>query len=104
MRESHYRDAVENIRATDDQASVLHDGLEAGHLEAFPGVVDGFLVSVGADQDVIILISLRRLHKRREIFLAQIIRKRHRVRFFGKRGYLQAGASGGTERRDTNGL
>ena len=46
-------------RATAVQALVLHDGLEAGHLEAFPGVLDGFLIGVGADQHVVILVALR---------------------------------------------
>src|SRR5580704_14640376 len=88
----HCRDADENSRATDDQASVLDDGLEAGHLEAFPGVVGRFLVGVGTDQYVVILVALRRLYKRWEILPAQRVCERHGIGFFCERGDLQAGA------------
>src|ERR1700734_1441118 len=104
MLEFHYRDADEGNRATDALASVLDDGLKPGHLEAFPGVIYRFLIGIGADQHVVILIPLRRLHKSWKIFLAQRIRKRHRIRFSRERSNLQTGASARAHRRDADGL
>jgi len=37
---------------------MLHDSLEAGALEAFPGCIGGFLVGVRADLHTIILVAL----------------------------------------------
>src|SRR6266404_191257 len=51
---------------------MLHDGLKAGALEAFPGCFGGFLVGVRADLHTIILISLRRHDKGGEFFLLQV--------------------------------
>lgn len=103
MMEFRFRDADENSRATDAEASALHDGLESSQLEALPGVVDGFLVGVGSDEHVIILVSLRSLHEGWKIFLPQSISQRQRVGFPGESGHLQVNAnvfvSGGADSR-----
>jgi len=82
MMEFRFRDADENSQATDAQASVLDDGLEAGHLGAFPGVVNGLHVGVGPYEHGVILAALRLSHERTEFLSSPISRPWHGRRFF----------------------
>ena len=56
------------------------DFFKAGALEAFPGGISGFLISVGANLYAIILVCLRRKDERGKFFLLQARGKFQRIR------------------------
>ena len=50
---------------------MLHNGLETSALEAFLRGFRGFLIGIGTDLDVIILVGLRSDDEGRKLFLLQ---------------------------------
>ncbi len=79
---------------------MLHDGLEAGALEALPGGVGGFLVGVRPNVHAIIFVALRGNNEGRKFFLLQVRREAQGIGFAAQRGNLQRIGAGRDGRRD----
>src|SRR4030088_1642127 len=84
---------------TNAATTMLHDSLEAGALEAFPGGVRGFLIGVGANLHTVIFVTLRRNNEGREFFLLQVRGEAHGVGLAAQRGDLQSVRIRGNRRR-----